>query len=78
MALGEELKDGAEAVTRIADRERYPAVVSLLAIGGVCVLMFWQRQDAREDRALFLQALGNNTHAIEQLTLELRSDRRAR
>lgn len=79
MTIGaKEIKESGKVAVELADPRVFPAIVAVACIAGVCVLLYWQRNDMREDRSLFLRALDNNTAAIQHLTDELRSvDRRA-
>lgn len=72
-----ELQEGRKAARVVADPRVFPAIVAAAAMGFVGLLMFWQRQDAREFQAAMVAALREQTQAIQKLTDELRmADRR--
>lgn len=57
---------------KFADPRVFPSIVAASAMAMVGLLMFWQRQDARENSAAMVTALREQTAAIKQLTDEIR------
>ena len=67
MTVAEEIKEGADAVTKVSDDRVFKTLVAIVAMGLAIMLVVWMRQDARDDRAAFLASLKENSAAVSKL-----------
>jgi hypothetical protein len=72
----ETIKEGEAAARTAADPRIFPALVAAVAMAGMGMLMYWQRQDVTAERDAFIAALRENTAAIKELASELHAERR--
>jgi hypothetical protein len=66
--LAEEIEAGGRAAVRMADPRIFSGIMAIMMVAFLGVLLFWQRQDTRDEREGFLAALRENTSAIHELT----------
>lgn len=69
----EEIKEAGNFVQKVSHPRNLLTLIVLLACTWIGAHDYWNRQDAREDRAAFLSALKENTGAIEKLSIRLDS-----